>query len=149
MDVISLTGIQVYAYHGVLPAERELGQRFVIDAHLHGDFSAAALSDDLALALDYTAVHRLISETVGGNSCMLIEALAGRLCTVLLQQLDLERVVLTVHKPNPPIPHFQGSAAVTLTRDRSWLDRQDDVRQGVRPNVRPNVRQNVRKDDRV
>ena len=31
MDRVSLSGIDVYAHHGVHPAERELGQRFVID----------------------------------------------------------------------------------------------------------------------
>lgn len=120
-DRIRLTGIDVYAHHGVHPAERELGQRFVIDTELEFDCSAAAASDRLDQALDYTVVHRLVLETVQQNSFQLIEALAGRLCAVLLQELPIDRVVVTVHKPNPPIPSFLGQASVTLVRDRDWL----------------------------
>ena len=122
MDRIALTGIQVYGYHGVLEAERELGQRFTIDVLLDGDFSAAAVSDDLTQALDYTVVHRLVADTAARETFQLIEALAGRLCRVLLQNLVVEAVTVTVHKPNPPIPQFQGSAAVTMKRTRAWLD---------------------------
>jgi len=33
----------------------------------------------------------------------------------------VEKVRVTVQKPNPPIPNFLGRAAVTFVRDRSWL----------------------------
>ena len=121
MDTIRLTGIDVYAHHGVHPAERELGQRFVIDIVIWFDCSAAARTDNLGQALDYTVVHRLVSETTAGTSFHLIEALAGRLCRVLLQEFPVERVAVTVQKPNPPIANFLGKAAVTLERDRAWL----------------------------
>lgn len=121
MDRISLQGIDVYAHHGVHPAERELGQRFVIDAELWFDCSLAARSDSLGQALDYTRVHRLVCDTTADTSFHLIEALAGRLCTVLLRDLPVEKVAITVRKPNPPIPNFLGTASVTLVRDRAWL----------------------------
>ena len=124
MDRVSLHGIDVYAHHGVHPAERELGQRFVIDVDLWADCTGAALSDDLGQALDYTAAHRLVSETTARNSFQLLEALAGELCRALLTGLAVERVAVKVRKPNPPIPGFLGQAAVTLERDRTWLDTQ-------------------------
>lgn len=122
MDQVSLTGIDVYAHHGVHPAERELGQRFVIDVDLWIDCAPAAASDSLAQALDYTAVHRCINETTAGTTFQLIEALAGHLCRVLLESFPVEKVRVTVQKPNPPIPNFLGRAAVTFVRERSWLD---------------------------
>lgn len=122
MDIVSLHGIDVYAHHGVHPAERELGQRFVIDVDLWADCTAAALSDDLSQALDYTAAHRLVCETTAGTSFQLLEALAGELCRALLEGLRVEKVLVRVHKPNPPIPNFLGQATVTLVRDRAWLD---------------------------
>lgn len=124
MDKVSLHGIDVYAYHGVHPAERELGQRFVIDADLWIDCDPAASSDSLSQALDYTAVHRCINESTAGSSYHLIEALAGHLCRVLLESFPVDRVQVTVQKPNPPIANFLGRAAVTFVRERSWLDRQ-------------------------
>jgi len=125
MDRICLQGIDVYAHHGVHPAERELGQRFVIDVDLYFDCGPAASADSLSSALDYTQVHRLITETTAGTSFQLIEALAGHLCRTLLRELPVERTVVTVQKPNPPIPNFLGRAAVTFDRDRTWLRKQD------------------------
>ncbi len=122
MDKISLHGIDVYAHHGVLPAERELGQRFVIDVDLWGDCSGAALTDDLAQAFDYSVAHRLVQEKTAATSFHLIEALAGELCRELLAHLAVEKVRVRVHKPQAPIPGFLGQATVSLIRDRSWLE---------------------------
>ncbi len=121
MDRITLLGIDVYAHHGVHPAERELGQRFVVDVELYGDWSEAARTDHLGDALDYVAVHRQIREVCAGTSFQLLEALAAAICTALLSEQPVERVVVTVQKPNPPIPNFLGRVAVTLDRDRPWL----------------------------
>lgn len=123
MDRISLHGIDVYAHHGVHPAERELGQRFVIDVDLWTDCEAAAAGDELARAVDYTAVHRCVCAAAAAVRCHLIEAVADRLCLALLEQFPIGRVAVTVHKPNPPIPNFLGKASVTLERDRPWWRR--------------------------
>ncbi len=120
-DSVSLHGIDVYAHHGVHPAERELGQRFVIDVELWADCTAAALGDDLGQALDYTLAHSIVRRTTAESSFHLLEALAGQLCRNLLAELPVERVSVKVHKPNPPIANFLGLATVTLVRDRSWL----------------------------
>ena len=121
-DRLILRGIQVYGYHGVMPEEKQLGQRFKVDVILFGDFSKAARSDALADALDYSRVHALVCETVGQGSFDLIESVAGRLCTVLLENLPITAVEVTVEKSNPPIPGFTGQALVTLLRDKEWLD---------------------------
>lgn len=118
MDRVSLHGIDIFARHGVLPAERELGQRFVIDTDLWCDCAPAARTDDLDQALDYTQVHRLVSQTATQTSFQLIEALAGHLCEVLLRELPVQKVAVTVQKTSPPIPDFRGWASVTLERDR-------------------------------
>jgi 7,8-dihydroneopterin aldolase/epimerase/oxygenase len=122
MDRIILTGIDVYAHHGVHPAERELGQRFVIDVELHGDLSEAAAADSLRHALDYVEVHRRVCEVAGTNSFLLLEALAEAICVDLLERFPVDRVLVTVHKPNPPIPNFLGHVAASLDRDRAWLE---------------------------
>jgi len=123
MDLISLHGIEIFAHHGVLPAERELGQRFVVDVDLWRDLSTAALSDELDPTVDYSEVHRVVAEVAGGPPVRLLESLAGRLCRVLLAQFELEKVGVCVHKLHPPLPQFTGEARVTLVRDRTWLDR--------------------------
>ena len=126
MDRITVQGIDVYAHHGVHPAERELGQRFVIDVELYGDWSRPGQTDALGDALDYVAVHRRIREVAGAQSFHLLEALAETISRALLSDFPVARTVVTVHKPNPPIPSFLGRVSVTLDRDRAWLDQGGD-----------------------
>ncbi|MBR0328475.1 MAG: dihydroneopterin aldolase, partial [Selenomonadaceae bacterium] len=47
MDRITLTGMEFFGYHGVLPEENKLGQRFVVDLVLELDLHQAGLNDDL------------------------------------------------------------------------------------------------------
>ncbi len=121
VDCIRLTDIDVYAFHGALPAERELGQRFVIDVDLWHDLSRAAASDSMGDALDYTQVHSRIVELAGNQSFHLIEALAERISHMLLTDFPLDAVSVTVHKPNPPIRNFMGSVSVTVDRRREEM----------------------------
>ena len=46
-DEILLEGMRFYAYHGVNPEERALGQRFTVDVVLAVDLRRAGRSDDL------------------------------------------------------------------------------------------------------
>ncbi len=116
IDCIRLTGIDVYAYHGALAAERELGQRFVIDVDLWADIRKPAATDCFEDALDYVAVHTKIVEVAGREAFHLLEALAERIATMLLTEFPLDAVLVTVHKPNPPIRNFMGSVSVTVDR---------------------------------
>lgn len=124
-DRLRLVGIDIYAFHGAHPAERELGQRFSVDVELAADLEAAAARDDLALGIDYAAVHAAVVATATGCRCHLIEALAARLCRELLLAFPAARVQVTVRKTQPPIGGFYGHAEVTFERDRAWLARTD------------------------
>lgn len=56
-DRILLRGLVFHGYHGVLPEEQVLGQKFVVDASLSADLAAAGRSDDLADTVSYAAVY--------------------------------------------------------------------------------------------
>ena len=42
MDTVYLKGLEIFAYHGVNPEEKEDGQRFVLDLAMKADLSGAA-----------------------------------------------------------------------------------------------------------
>ena len=65
-DKILLEGMIFYGRHGTLPAERELGQPFIIDLELRLNLQAAGLSDDLRQTVDYSEVHRQARKIVEG-----------------------------------------------------------------------------------
>ena len=51
-DRILLEGMVFHGRHGTLPAERELGQPFVVDLELRLNLRPAGLSDDLEQTVD-------------------------------------------------------------------------------------------------
>jgi dihydroneopterin aldolase len=117
-DRITLTGITAYGHHGVFDFEREQGQPFVVDLTCQLDLSAAAASDDLAQTIDYGSLARAVVADVERDPLNLIEALADRIALTCLQHLAIQRVAVTVHKPQAPMSVQVADVAVTLTRSR-------------------------------
>lgn len=119
-DRIRLEGMIFYGNHGVLPAERDLGQRFVVDVELHCDLRPAGLSDDLAKTVDYGEVHRRIRGIVEGEPVNLIEAVAERIAaTILEHQALVQAVRVRVAKPDVRLEDtVLGGSAVEILRRR-------------------------------
>ena len=119
LDRISLRGLRVFARHGVHEAERREGQEFVIDAVLWLDTGPAALRDDLARTVDYSALADRLAGVAGGPPVRLIETLAQRLMAACLSDPVVVEAEITVHKPRAPIAHPFDDVSVTIRRARS------------------------------
>jgi dihydroneopterin aldolase len=115
-DRIALRGLRVRGFHGVLPAEREQGQDFLVDAVLTLDVREAAASDDVADTVDYGTLAVRLAEVVAGEPVDLIETLAERLAAVCLADPRVQEAEVTVHKPSAPIPLAFADVAVTVVR---------------------------------
>ena len=99
-DRILLEGMVFFGRHGTLSAERELGQRFVVDLELRCDLRAAGMSDDLTKTVDYSAVYRLAREIVEGPPVGLTETVAERVADAVLRRYPrVEAVRVKVAKP--------------------------------------------------
>lgn len=99
-DLVRLEGMVFHGRHGVLPAERELGQPFVVDIDLRLDLREAGLSDDLTKTVDYGEVHRLAKQVVEGEPVNLTETVAERIASAVLEEHPLvENVRVKVKKP--------------------------------------------------
>src|SRR5918997_3285256 len=100
-DRILLEGMVFHGRHGTLPAERELGQPFVVDIELRLDLQPAGLSDDLTQTVDYSEVHRQAKEIVEGPPVSLTETLAERIAGRILEDFPtVDAVRVKVAKPN-------------------------------------------------
>ncbi len=116
-DQITISGIEAFAYHGVLEHEKVDGQLFGVDVTLELDLSAAAASDDLADTVDYGELADRIHERVAGERWSLIERVADRVAELELEDPRVLATTVTVHKPQAPIGvPFRD---VTVTRRRS------------------------------
>jgi len=125
---IELKNMVFYGYHGALPEEATLGQRFSMDLVLSLDIAEAAATDDLTKTVDYGAVYGLVRGIVEHERAHLLERLAA---TVLERVLDEHpRVIeasLTLRKPSVPIAGNLDHVALetSLTRaDRPSRPRQ-------------------------
>ena len=100
-DRILLEGMVFHGRHGTLPAERELGQRFVVDVELRLDLRPAGISDDLAQTVDYGEVHRRTREIVEGEPVNLTETVAERIAVAVLEEHpSVSAVRVKVSKPH-------------------------------------------------
>lgn len=117
-DRIALTGIEVFAHHGVFDFERERGQRFLIDAELAVDLRAAAAGDDLGRTVHYGEVAGAVVEAVRRDPVDLIETVAERVAGAVLAFAGVRSARITVHKPEAPIDAVFADVSVTVVRSR-------------------------------
>ncbi len=118
LDLLTLTGLEVFAHHGVFDFERENGQRFVIDVELALDTSTAASGDDLAHTVHYGELAEEIAEAVAADPVDLIETLAERVAQVVLAHPPVDHVRVVVHKPDAPITVPFSDVSITIIRRR-------------------------------
>ncbi len=45
MDQLQIKDLEIFAYHGLFPSEKELGQKFIIDASLSYDITKSSIAD--------------------------------------------------------------------------------------------------------
>ncbi|SDL93335.1 dihydroneopterin aldolase [Corynebacterium mycetoides] len=123
-DRIELTGLKVYAHHGVLPHETQHGQAFTLDIVCWLDFADAARDDDLAKTVNYAELAQLAHDIATGTPRQLVETVATEIAdTALNTYAALHAVEVTVHKPHAPIPLVFDDVAVVARRSRKNLRR--------------------------
>ena len=119
MDEIHIDNLKIFAHHGVFPHENINGQNFYVNAVLYTDTSDAGISDSLELSTDYGSVCGFIRDIVTGSTFKLIETVAERIATGILEKYPLIREVETeVRKPEAPIDMEFESVSVKIRR--SW-----------------------------
>jgi dihydroneopterin aldolase len=118
---ISITGLRVFAHHGVFDFERQNGQDFYIDASIWVDGDKAAFSDDLNHTAHYGDLAKGLVELTKNNPVDLLETLAQRLLDYALNfgGGKVLKAKITVHKPGAPIPYEFEDVSITVKAKRS------------------------------
>ena len=98
-DYVSIKDLSVPAVIGVHDWEREVEQILVISVDMVADVRKAAASDNLADALDYSAVASTITAVVREGKFHLIETAAERVAERLLADFPVSWLRLEVRKP--------------------------------------------------
>lgn len=118
MDYIHLRDMQFFGYHGVLPEETVLGQRFRASVSLAVDIQKAGQTDDLEDTVSYVGVYDICKQVIEGKPFKLIEAVAETVASCILAQYEGQVMGCRVEiiKPDPPIPGHYKEVAVEIVR---------------------------------
>lgn len=113
-NLIEVTGIELYAYHGCMGEEEVLGGKYIVDVILTTDFSKSAQTDQLVDTIDYVAVRNIVVEEMGIRS-KLIEHVAYRILERFKAEFaSLITANIKVRKLNPPIQGVVKEVAVVI-----------------------------------
>lgn len=111
----SLTGIKVFASHGVYEAERIIGMEFIVDASVKQHMKDDEVITTLAHAINYEKIYKIILEQMMVTE-YLIETVAQRILNQLKNEFSqAQQIKVTIHKPNAGGFMHSGEAVVMFT----------------------------------
>lgn len=103
---IELKQMEFFSHHGCFEEERTIGNKFIVNLKVEGDFSQPALSDKIEDALNYQQLYDIVKEQMATTSSLL-ENVAQRIVDEIVikfgDAFDLECVEVTIDKLNPPL----------------------------------------------
>lgn len=114
---IEISGLSLYTHHGVSSAEREIGQRLLIDLRLDIGETDATVTDRVEDTVDYAEVCQLVALVAQQRSYKTLERLCSAIADRLLADFDLEGVWVKASKPEPPIPLPVDDVSVEVWRE--------------------------------
>jgi dihydroneopterin aldolase len=97
-DRITLSGLKLQPRIGTTPEERSAPQPCEADITVWGDFEAAATTDDLEHALDYTRIVSVASACAHERPYNLVESMAYSIVRSILRSCAARRVNVRVRK---------------------------------------------------
>jgi dihydroneopterin aldolase len=118
-DRIVVDRIAVFAFHGLLPEEARLGQRFYVSLDVRLDLGPAGRSDDVARTVSYAVLTEIVTRIATQRRFALIEALAEAIAGEILDRHPLIREIrVRVDKPSAPVPAVIDGVAIEIVRTR-------------------------------
>ena len=114
MGKLILNEIRVYAFHGCMEEEKRIGSDYIVNLEVETDMINPAKSDDIGDAVDYVILNKIVKEEMSVSS-KLLEHVAQRIIDRVLKQFsEVENVVVSVAKQNPPLGGDVGEVCVCL-----------------------------------
>jgi 7,8-dihydroneopterin aldolase/epimerase/oxygenase len=114
---IEISGLSLYTNHGVSEAEREVGQRLVLDLRLDIGETDATVTDAIEDTVDYADVCQLVALIAQQRSHKTLERLCSTIADRLLADYELEGVWVKATKPEPPIALSVDEVSVEVWRE--------------------------------
>ena len=100
---IEISGLSLFTHVGVTAAEREVGQRLLLDLRLDVGECDATLTDRIEDTIDYAQVCDVANLVAQQRSYKTLERLCAAIADRLLDQYEPHAVWVKAAKPEPPL----------------------------------------------
>lgn len=113
---VSIDDIRLFAFHGLYPEERILGNWYTLDVLVESE-SQPNFSDDIANTIDYSQIYAICKQVMA-NPVDLLETVAETIAQQIRAELMEEVAVLVqISKENPPMGVSAGRSTVVYRLD--------------------------------
>jgi dihydroneopterin aldolase len=114
---IEVSGLSLFTHVGVSAAEREVGQRLLLDLRLEVGECDATVTDRIEDTIDYGQVCDAVNLVAQQRSYKTLERLCAAIADRLLAQYDTHSVWVKAAKPEPPLALPVSEVSVELWRE--------------------------------
>jgi len=114
---IEVSGLSLFTHVGVTAAEREVGQRLVLDLRLDLGESDATVTDRLEDTVDYAEVCDTANLVAQQRSYKTLERLCAAIADRLLDRYRARAVWVKAAKPEPPLALPVAEVSVEVWRE--------------------------------
>lgn len=113
---VEVTGLSLYTHHGITEAEREIGQRLILDLRFDAGACDATVTDRVEDTVDYARVCEVVALIAQQRSYRTLEALCTAIGDRMLADFEASEVWVKATKPEPPIALPVESVSVEVWR---------------------------------
>jgi len=114
---IEISGLSLFTHVGVTAAEREVGQRLILDLRLEIGDCDATVTDRIEDTVDYAQVCDTANLVAQQRSYKTLERLCTAIADRLLENYETQAVWVKAAKPEPPIAFPLSEVSVEVWRE--------------------------------
>ena len=113
---VSIEDIRIFAFHGLYPEERILGNWYTLDVIVESE-TQPNFSDDIANTIDYSQIFAICKQVMA-NPVDLLETVAEKIAQKIRNEFSEEvSILVQISKENPPMGVSAGKSTVLYRLD--------------------------------
>ena len=118
MGTIRLKNIKIYAFHGCMMEEGQIGSDYLVNLKVKANLLKASKTDALKDTVDYVLLHKIVKEEMALRS-KLLEHVGNRIIERIMIELPaVNSVMVSVAKVNPPIGGDVAEVSIMMKKKR-------------------------------
>jgi dihydroneopterin aldolase len=114
---IEISGLSLFTHVGVTAAEREVGQRLLLDLRIDVGDCDATVTDRIEDTVDYAQVCDVANLVAQQRSYKTLERLCAAVADRLIEQYHVHAVWVKAAKPEPPLHLVVTEVSVEVWRE--------------------------------